>query len=140
MRFDCCARPVVPSIVTRFALRLPSGGERGAPPLSGDFAAKSVARRQPAKLAAMEAHYHTQGGAPLIIGGLPNDATERVAYAIEIPYGLSILAHGDPHAEVTGLDRIPPADQPPTRVVHLAFQVMVGAGVAMAVLGLCLRF
>ncbi len=29
-------------------------------PLSGDHSAKDVAKRQPAKLAAMEAHFHTQ--------------------------------------------------------------------------------
>src|SRR5688572_17636873 len=40
--------------------------------LSGDFAARRVAELQPAKLAAMEAHYHTRTHAPFVIGGLPN--------------------------------------------------------------------
>ena len=112
-------------------------------PLSGDLSAKDVARRQPAKLAAMEALYRTQRGAPLVLGGLPNDAEQRVDYAIEIPYGLSVLAHGDPHAEVIGLDRIPVDERPPTRVVHVAFQLMVGAGMLLAALSVCylwLRF
>src|SRR6267378_2209850 len=38
--------------------------------LSGDLSARTVARLQPAKLAAMEAHYRTQAGAPLVIGGI----------------------------------------------------------------------
>ncbi|MDQ3116198.1 MAG: cytochrome ubiquinol oxidase subunit I [Verrucomicrobiota bacterium] len=38
--------------------------------LSGDLSARTVAKLQPAKLAAMEAHYHTSNGAPLIVGGL----------------------------------------------------------------------
>lgn len=41
-------------------------------PLSGDFSAKDLAKRQPAKLAALEAHFKTEKGAPLIIGGIPD--------------------------------------------------------------------
>ncbi len=37
--------------------------------LSGDFSARKVAQLQPAKLAAMEAHYQTGNGAPLLVGG-----------------------------------------------------------------------
>ena len=89
-------------------------------PLSGDMSARQVARAQPAKLAAMEAHFRTETGAPLRIGPL------------QIPYGLSLLAFHDPHALVTGLDAFPPADRPPVAVVHVAFQVMVACGVTMA--------
>jgi cytochrome d ubiquinol oxidase subunit I len=112
-------------------------------PLSGDLSAKDVARRQPAKLAAFEALYHTQREAPLLLGGIPDDANERVRYGIEVPYALSILAHADPHAEVIGLDRIPGDERPPTLVCHLAFQVMVGLGTllaGLAVLSLLLRW
>src|SRR5205807_4585197 len=57
--------------------------------LSGDLSARSVARLQPAKLAAMEAQYRTQAGAPLIIGGIPQDQRMTTDFALEIPYGLS---------------------------------------------------
>jgi cytochrome d ubiquinol oxidase subunit I len=107
-------------------------------PLSGDRSAKDVAQRQPAKLAAMEAHYHTQRGASLVIGGIPDDEAREVRGAIEIPYALSFLAFGDLHAEVIGLDRIPRELWPPTRICHFAFQIMVGAGSALA--GLALLF
>jgi cytochrome d ubiquinol oxidase subunit I len=106
-------------------------------PISGDRSAKDVAVRQPAKLAAMEALYETQRDAPLLLGGMPDDETRRVRGAIEIPYALSFLAHGDLHAEVIGLDRIPRDLWPPTRVCHIAFQIMVGAGSALALLGVC---
>lgn len=106
-----------------------------AMPITGDLAAKDVAKRQPAKLAAMEAHYHTSKNAPLIIGGIPNDETQEVKYAIEIPGGLSFLAHGDFDAEVIGLDQIPADERPPTIVVHFAFQIMVGLGTLMMFIG-----
>jgi cytochrome d ubiquinol oxidase subunit I len=105
-------------------------------PLSGDLSAKDVARRQPAKLAAMEAHYHTQREAPLLIGGIPDDATQQVRYGVELPYLLSVLAKGDPHAEVQGLDQVPPDQRPPTLVCHFAFQIMVGTGTLLMALGL----
>lgn len=100
-------------------------------PISGDFSAKDVAERQPAKLAAMEAHFHTQESAPLIVGGIPDAENKTVKYAIELPGMLSFLAHGDFKAEVTGLDQIPEDEHPPVAVVHYAFQIMVGCGVIM---------
>lgn len=47
-------------------------------PVVGDFSAKSVARRQPIKLAAMEAHFHTSERAPLLVGGIPNEDRKSV--------------------------------------------------------------
>src|SRR2546425_803210 len=70
--------------------------------VSGDMIARMVAERQPAKFAAMEGHYRTQRGAPLTIGGLPDDAAMTTRYALRIPPGLSLLAHGDPTAPVRG--------------------------------------
>lgn len=105
-------------------------------PLSGDYSAKDVAQRQPAKLAAMEAHYHTERRASLLIGGIPDDATQSVRYGIAVPYLLSVLAHGDPNAEVQGLDRVALDQRPPTLVCHIAFQVMVASGSALMALGL----
>ncbi|MDF7810079.1 cytochrome ubiquinol oxidase subunit I [Hymenobacter sp. YC55] len=103
-------------------------------PLSGDFSAKDVARRQPAKLAAMEAHFHTEKRASLVLGGLPDEKGKKVDYAVKIPGMLSFLAHGNFEQEVTGLDKIPVADQPPVLVPHLAFQLMVGLGMGMVAL------
>ena len=101
-------------------------------PLSGDFSAKDVARRQPAKLAAMEALYKTSKPAALVIGGIPNDREERVDHALHLPGFLSFLAHGDFEAEVTGLDKFPQEDRPPVLITHIAFQLMVGSGFLLA--------
>jgi cytochrome d ubiquinol oxidase subunit I len=103
-------------------------------PLSGDRSAKMVAQHQPAKLAAMEGHFRTEAAAPLIIGGIPDEAAGETRYAIRIPYMLSVLAHGDPHAEVTGLDRVPRDEWPNVLLVHFSFQIMVGLGVLMMII------
>lgn len=105
-------------------------------PLIGDLSAKSIAKRQPEKLAAMEAHFHTEKGAPLILGGIPDEETEEVHFAIKIPKALSILAFGDPNAEVKGLDAFPEDERPPVLVPHLSFQVMVGIGTLLMLLSI----
>lgn len=104
-------------------------------PLSGDFSAKDVAKRQPAKLAAMEAHFHTETNAPLIVGGIPDADSLSVKYAIKLPGFLSWMIHGDASKPVTGLADIPKEDRPPVAITHYSFQVMVGLGMVMLLLG-----
>jgi cytochrome d ubiquinol oxidase subunit I len=105
-------------------------------PISGDLSAKHVARTQPVKLAAMEAQWETERGAPLRLLGWPDEETEQTLWAIEIPYLLSVLSFADPHAEVLGLKAFPKEDRPPVAIVHVAFQVMVACGVVMMITGL----
>jgi cytochrome bd ubiquinol oxidase subunit I len=106
-------------------------------PISGDLAARRVAQLQPIKLAALEGLFETRQGAPLAIGGIPDVSSHRLRYAIELPDLLSVLAYHDPHAWVRGLDSFPENYWPrPLAVVHIAFQVMVGAGSALAALTL----
>lgn len=109
-------------------------------PISGDISAKDVAERQPAKLAAMEALFKTERNAPLVIGGVPDTANQRVDYAIEIPGLLSFMTTGDINGEVTGLDQIPKDNQPPVAITHYAFQVMVGLGMVMVLISLIYFF
>ena len=99
--------------------------------VSGDLIARMVADRQPAKFAAMEAHYRTEAGAAITIGGIPDDTAMRTRYTLRIPMGLSLLARGDARAVVRGLDSVPRDEWPDTRIVHWAFDLMVGAGCAM---------
>jgi cytochrome d ubiquinol oxidase subunit I len=105
-------------------------------PISGDVSAKDVAKRQPAKLAAMEAHFHTEKSASLILGGIPDTKNQKVDYAIKIPSALSFLAHGDFDAEVKGLDSIPEENHPPVAITHYAFQIMVGLGMLMVLISI----
>lgn len=101
-------------------------------PIVGDLSAKSVAVRQPAKFAAMEAHFETESSASLWLGGIVDEEAEEVRYGLKVPYAMSFLAHGDPHAEVIGFDRLPKDERPPVAIVHYAFQVMVGIGGLLA--------
>jgi cytochrome d ubiquinol oxidase subunit I len=104
----------------------------------GDWAARFLADRQPVKLAALEGLHETQRGAPLTIGGLYVDG--RVHLGLRIPKGLSLLAHHDPDAVVQGLDEVPPGDRPPVAIVRNAFQVMVGIGTCLLLLGAWFAF
>jgi cytochrome d ubiquinol oxidase subunit I len=106
-----------------------------AQPFAGHLAGERVAQLQPAKLAAIEGLFETREHAPLTIGGIPNVETRRVDWGIELPGMLSLLAHGDLHAEVTGLDKVPRADWPPVVITHVAFQIMVAIGSLLALLG-----
>jgi len=105
-------------------------------PLSGDLSARTVARWQAPKLAALEGQFRTERGAPLRIGGWPDEDARRTRFALEIPRGLSLLAYHDPSAEVAGLETWPRELWPPVAPVHLGFQVMVGLGTAMALVAL----
>ena len=92
----------------------------------GDWAARTVAERQPVKLAAFEGLKETKKGAPF----------DLIGDRIRIPKGLSLLAFHDPNATVKGLDTVPKDDQPPWHIVKLTFRTMVFAGSALALLGI----
>ncbi len=102
--------------------------------LVGDWAARDVAKYEPVKLAALEGVGKTERGAPEHILGWYVDG--KVKYGIAIPDLLSLLAYHDPNARVQGLDSVPADDRPPVNVVRVAFQLMVGIGTALALLGI----
>ena len=101
--------------------------------LVGDWAAREVASAQPTKLAALEGVPKTTRGASEHLLGWYADG--RVKYGLRIPKLLSFLAYHDPNARVQGLDAVPPDRRPPVNVVRVAFQLMVGIGTLLALLG-----
>ncbi|SFN54001.1 cytochrome d ubiquinol oxidase subunit I [Algoriella xinjiangensis] len=100
-------------------------------PLSGDVSAKSVAERQPIKLAAMEAHFKTEKSAAFVLGGIPDEENMKLDYALKIPGVLSFLVHSDFNTEVKGLEEFPRDEWPPVAIVHYAFQIMIAFGMLM---------
>jgi cytochrome bd ubiquinol oxidase subunit I len=97
--------------------------------LSGDLNARFLETAQPTKYAAMEGVLQSGNGKPLYIGGIVDEQTGKVYYAIEIPHGESLLAHFDLNSYTRGLDSFPASDRPDNAaVIHLAFDGMVGCG------------
>jgi len=96
----------------------------------GDFHGLNTLEHQPAKIAAVEAIWHTEKGVPLVLFAIPNATTRTNDYAIEIPYGASLILKHDANAQLTGLDAFG-KDHPPVAPVFFAFRIMVGIGVAM---------
>ena len=105
-------------------------------PITGDSIARMVARVQPIKLASLEGQFQTERSAPLRIGGIPDMAERRTNFALEIPYGLSILAFHDPNAVVKGLNDFPRDEWPFVPAVHICFQIMVGCGSVLSMMAL----
>ncbi|HTP05634.1 MAG TPA: cytochrome ubiquinol oxidase subunit I [Nitrospirota bacterium] len=96
----------------------------------GDQSGGMVFHHQPAKLAAIEAHWekNTEGGAPFAIVAFPDMKAERNAFEISIPNGLSLLATHTLHGQVPGLRDFPRENRPSVPVVFLTFRVMAGIG------------
>jgi len=101
--------------------------------LVGDWAARDVAQTQPIKLAAIEGLYRTTSGAPEHLLGWYSD--NQLKGAIPIPHLLSILTDHSWNGTVQGLDSVPASQRPPVNVVHWAFEVMVGIGTLLALVG-----
>jgi cytochrome d ubiquinol oxidase subunit I len=101
--------------------------------LVGDWAARDIATAQPVKLAAIEGLQKTTKGASEHVLGWYTEG--QVKYGIAIPKLLSLLAFHNPQATVQGLDTVPEDRRPPVNVVRIAFQLMVGIGTLLALLG-----
>ena len=105
--------------------------------LSGHFQARNVYEHQPAKLAAMEAHYEsTEGGTPLALFGWPDDEKQTIHGLISLPNMLSFLVHDDFSTPVMGLDQFRPEHRPPTLIPFITYRLMIGSGVAFVLLTL----
>ncbi len=103
----------------------------------GDMHGINTLEHQPAKVMAMEGHFESHpDGAPLILFGIPDQESQEVRYAIEIPKLSSLILKHDLDAPLAGLDTIPRDEQPPVAIVFWSFRVMVGLGFAMLGVGL----
>jgi len=97
----------------------------------GDLHGLNLRDHQPAKLAAMEGHWETRTGAPLILFAWPDMAQEKNHLELAVPkLGSLILTH-DWDGEVIGLKAFAPADRPHAPLVFWSFRIMVGVGLLM---------
>jgi cytochrome d ubiquinol oxidase subunit I len=102
----------------------------------GDLHGLDVHKHQPVKLAAMEGHWETRRGAPLVLFAIPDEANETNRYALEIPKLGSLIITHDLDGEIRGLKEVPPDQRPPVAPVFYGFRVMVGIGVLMLITAL----
>ncbi len=99
----------------------------------GDLHGLNTLEHQPAKIAAIEALWKTEKGAPLVLFAIPNEKERRNDVAIEIPKLASLVLAHDLDGEIKGLDAFG-ADIPPVAPVFFAFRAMVGIGLLMLTL------
>ncbi|MGE5615781.1 MAG: cytochrome ubiquinol oxidase subunit I [Bacillota bacterium] len=96
----------------------------------GDQHGLNTLAYQPAKVAAIEALWHTERRAPLTLFAIPDERQKRNDYAIELPYGASLILAHRFDAEIKGIDAFGD-DHAPVTPVFFAFRAMVGIGVLM---------
>ena len=109
----------------------------------GDASGLITRQYQPAKLAAIEAHWDTGSRVPLILFALPDQENAVNHHEVSVPgLGSLILTH-EMNGTVQGLKDFPRTDWPPVTIVFFAFRVMVGAGLlmlAIVIAGSLLRY
>ncbi|MEI8178641.1 cytochrome ubiquinol oxidase subunit I [Aestuariivirga sp.] len=104
---------------------------------AGDAQGLNTLQYQPAKIAAMEGHFETypNGRAPLILFGLPDEATGTTDYAVEVPLLGSLILTHSLDTPLVGLDAFPKDARPPAAIIFWSFRIMVGVGVLMLIVG-----
>ena len=102
---------------------------------TGHTSADTVAKTQPAKLAAFEGHYPANEPAGLYILGWVDEKNEKTT-GIQIPGLLSFMVHWDADAPVTGLKAFPPDDRPPINLVFQSYHLMVAIGMLLIAISL----
>ncbi|RJL04738.1 cytochrome ubiquinol oxidase subunit I [Paracoccus aestuarii] len=105
---------------------------------AGDMHGLNTLEHQPAKVAAMEGNWETQGRVPLVLFALPDEAARENRAEIAIPGMASLILKHDLDGVVPGLNDFVAADgsieHPPVAPVFFSFRVMVGIGFAMLAL------
>lgn len=100
----------------------------------GDLHGLNTLEHQPAKVAAMEAHWETSGDVPLVLFAIPDDAAEANRFAIEVPKLGSVILTHSVGGVVQGLKDFPADQRPPVVLPFVAFRIMVGIGLLMLAL------
>ncbi len=109
---------------------------------TGDGQGRMVALDQPLTLAAMEALFESQPGAPVVLIGQPDMQARKIDNPIEVPRALSFLTYRAWKAEVKGLNAFPEEQWPSNiELLYYSYHIMVGLGtlfIAIAVLAVIL--
>jgi len=101
---------------------------------SGHGHSVQVAKTQPAKMAAFEALWKGQNGAPMSVIGIPDPSRKKTHLEIAVPKLLSIAIYFDPEARVQGLDDFKEEELPSVVLSYLTYHGMIGLGSLFALL------
>ncbi|MDB5900108.1 MAG: cytochrome ubiquinol oxidase subunit [Ramlibacter sp.] len=102
----------------------------------GDMHGLNTLKHQPAKIAAIEAHWEDKGPADLVLFAWPDVKEERNRYEIAIPQLGSLVLTHEWGGRIKGLKDFPRDERPPVAPVFFAFRLMVGLGLLMIATGL----
>jgi cytochrome d ubiquinol oxidase subunit I len=111
--------------------------------LVGHSQAQHMVKAQPMKMAAAEALWESESPAAMSLFTIGNEPELKDVFAIKVPGLLSVLAYNRPQGEVKGIKNLqaeyeqtygPGNYIPPVAVSYWTFRLMVGAGMAMALL------
>lgn len=104
--------------------------------LLGDQHGLNTLEHQPAKIAAIEAHWHGTGPMDLVLFALPDEKARMNRAEIAIPHLGSLILTHDWNGRVPALDDFARDAQPRVTIVFFAFRLMVGIGLFLIALGL----
>jgi len=96
----------------------------------GDLHGLNTLKHQPAKIAAMEAIWETERGAPLLLFAWPDEAARTNHVPIGIPKGASLILAHELDGEIKGLNDFI-GEHPPVKPLFFGFRLMVGVGMLM---------
>lgn len=99
----------------------------------GDLHGLNTAEYQPAKIAAIEAHWDSSEPAPLVLFTLPDEVNETNRAEISIPGLASQIITHDHQGLFPGLKDFPADQRPPVATVFFSFRIMVGVGLLIIV-------
>jgi cytochrome d ubiquinol oxidase subunit I len=99
--------------------------------LFGHLTGLYLYKHQPAKLAAIEARWHSEQPGTEVWLAWPDEKEMRNRFAIKTPGVGSLIDTGDWNAPMQGLTDFPEKDRPPVVIPFFAFRIMVGMGLVM---------
>ncbi|OYX14532.1 MAG: cytochrome ubiquinol oxidase subunit I [Rhizobiales bacterium 32-66-8] len=101
----------------------------------GDTSGLVAAKHQPAKIAAIEAHWDGTKPGSLVLFAWPDEAKEENLFEIAIPNLSSLLITHSWDGLFPGLKQFAPQDRPPVIGPFFGFRIMVGVGLLMILFG-----
>lgn len=99
----------------------------------GDWVGLKVQRHQPVKTAAIEALWHSQNGAALVLTAKINQSKRTNEYEIALPKLASLINTHQLDGYLQGLDTVSDEVLPKVSIVFWSFRIMVGLGLLMLI-------